>query len=95
MKWLRFLGVLLAVLIALCGALMISGFGILFSVTDTTVPPPAGAEHGSIRTWRCHYVTAKGTFSFESMMEAYGDDVCYPVKRPTPSSWKFRRASFF
>lgn len=94
MRWLRFLGVLLTALIVLGGAVLVSGFGILFGVTDTTEPPPVGAEHGSIPTWRCHYFTAKGTFSFESTMEASGDDVCYPVKRPTPSSWKFRRASF-
>ena len=93
MKWLRVLGALLTVLVASSGALLISGFGILSAVTDTTEPPPAGADHGSIRTWRCHYFTAKGTFSFESTMES--EHVCYPVKRPAPSSWNFRRASFF
>ncbi len=96
MKWLRFATALLAVLIVIFGAILLSGQGVLFAVTDATEPAtPSNAEHGRIPAWRCHYVTATGTFSFESTMEAYGDSACYPLKRPTPSSWKFRRASFF
>lgn len=93
MKRLRKRWIVLFGAISLCGAIFLSGHGVLYQVTDTT--PDSDDIHGRIPTWRCHYVTGTGTFSFESTMEAYGDSVCYPLKRPTPSSWKFRRASFF
>ena len=87
-RWIVLIGVL-----GLVGALVLSGHGVLYRVTDTS--PSSDDVHGVIPTWRCHYVTGTGTFSFESTMEAYGDSVCYPLKRPTPSSWKFQRSSFF
>ena len=93
MKRLRKRWVVLVAAIGLCGALVVSGHGVLYRVTDTT--PRSDEVHGVVPTWRCHYVTAAGTFSFESTQESHGDDVCYPLKRPTSSSWKFRRASFF
>lgn len=93
MKWLKILGSLLGALIVLCGAFLVSGHGILFAVTDAT--EPATPAHGRLPAWRCHYFTGTGTFSFESNMEAWGDDVCHPVKRPRPSNWKLQRVSFF
>ena len=98
MRRLRKRWIILVAATSLCGALVLSGHGVLYRVTDTTpsdTTPSSDEVHGVIPTWRCHYVTGTGTFSFESTMEAYGDDVCYPLKRATPSSWKFRRASFF
>jgi len=94
MKWLKMLGALLAAVIVLSAGLLISGFGILFQVTASTDEHPVPAGYGRLPTWRCQYFTAQGTFSFETTTESYGDDVCYPVKRPTPSSWNFRRTSF-
>ena len=95
MKWLKIPLALLAVLIVLFGAILLSGRGVLFAVTDATEPSnPANAEHGRIRAWRRHYVTATGTFSFESSM-AFGAEPCGVLKRPSASSWKFRRVSFF
>ena len=93
MRRLRKRWIVLVAAVSLFGALVLSGRGVLYRVTDTS--PSSDEIHGVIPTWRCHYVTGAGTFSFESTQEAYGDDVCYPLKRPTPSSWKFRRASFF
>jgi hypothetical protein len=95
MKWLRFATALLGVLIVLFGAILLSGQGVLFAMIDAMEPvTPDNAGHGRIPAWRCHYVTAKGTFSFESSM-AFGAEPCDLLKRPDASSWKFRRASFF
>ncbi|KQW86508.1 hypothetical protein [Brevundimonas sp. Root1279] len=72
----------LAAVIGLYGALVLSSHGVLFWLTDTSRPPlPKTSEesHGVIPTFRCHYFTGTGTFSVETSM-GFGAEVCSVLK---------------
>ena len=97
MKRLRKRWLVLAAVIGLCGTLALSDHGVVYWLTDTTPPHRPGTSdeiHGVIPTFRCHYFTGTGTFSFESWPEAFGEEACLPLKRLDASREKFRQSRF-
>lgn len=96
MKRLKKRWLLLGTLVGLYGALALSDHGVLYWLNDTTPAHRPGTSdeiHGVIPTFRCHYFTGTGTFSFESSM-AFGAETCSPLKRQTSDSWRFARSRF-
>lgn len=91
MKRLRKRWLVLAVVAGLYGALALSDHGVVYWFTDTT--PASDEVHGVIPTFRCHYFTGTGTFSFETSM-GFGAEACPPLKRQTSDSWRFARSRF-
>jgi hypothetical protein len=76
--------------------LAVSDAGVMFWLSDTTERPQHGnhqAGPGVITTFRCHYFTGTGTFSFESSI-GFGDEPCGLLKRQSSAKWKFRRTRF-
>jgi hypothetical protein len=81
---------LLWTMAALYVGLVVSGHGVLFWLTNTTLPPPLtpvenspgviGDSHGSLRMVRCHYFTGTGTFNLDTTM-AFRAPTCGLLKR--------------
>ena len=92
MKRLRKRWLVLAAAAGLYGALALSGHGVLYWLTNTTAPHQPGEIY--VPTFRCHYFTGTGTFSFEAST-GFGAEACSPLKRPSSDKRKFRRVSFF
>lgn len=78
MRRLRRRWVVLAGVAGLYGTLVVSDFGVLYWLTDTTRSPAPGTpeeRYGVIPTFRCRYFTGAGTFSVETSM-AFGAETC-------------------
>jgi hypothetical protein len=73
----------LAVAVAGYAGLTLSNHGVLYWLTDTTLPPaPKTTEenHGVLRTVRCHYFTGRGFFRIDTSM-GFGAETCGVLKR--------------
>lgn len=64
-------------------SLIVSGHGVLFWIQDTT-PPPGESEHGTIRTFRCHYFTGTRTYPLDTSM-GFGAETCFVLRRAPAS----------
>ena len=92
MKRLRKRWLVLAAAIGLYGTLVLSDHGVLYWLTDTTQPHRPGTIY--VPTFRCHYFTGTGIFSFEASWGGFGAESCSPLKRPSTSSLGFAKSRF-
>ncbi len=91
MKRLRKRWLVLVAVIGLYGALALSNHGVLYWLTFTTPPHRPGTIY--VPTFRCHYLTGTGTFSFETST-GFGAEACSPLKRQSRDKRKFARSRF-
>jgi hypothetical protein len=61
-------------------SLIVSGYGVLFWIQNTTLPPGSNGPHGVIPTFRCHYFTGARTFRLDTSM-GFGAETCSVFRR--------------